>query len=47
MNIENLIDHVIEQIKADIALCDVTSLEELLRFIPRKNLEAYLPEELK
>lgn len=43
---EKLYDKVLEQIKEDIATGDLTALDELIRFIPRKNLEAYLPENL-
>jgi hypothetical protein len=42
---EKLIDRVIEEIRRDIEIGDVTSLEELLNFVPIKNLIAYLPEE--
>ena len=40
-------DEVLEQIKTDIASGDLTALDELIRFIPRQNLEAYLPEKPK
>ena len=40
-----LIDRVLEQIKSDIAMGDLTSLDELLTFVPRENLIGYLPEE--
>jgi DNA-directed RNA polymerase subunit RPC12/RpoP len=40
-----LIDRVIEQIMNDIAIGDITSLEELLTFVPEENLIGYLPEE--
>jgi hypothetical protein len=40
----SVIDKVIEQIKTDISEGDLTALEELLKHIPIKNLEAYLPE---
>jgi hypothetical protein len=40
-----LIDRVIEQIKADLSMGDVTALEELLTFVPKENLLGYLPEE--
>lgn len=41
----NLIERIVEQIKSDLALNDVEALEELLSFVPRENLIAYLPEE--
>lgn len=44
MTTDELIDKVIEQIKTDIEVGDVTAVEELLRYIPAPNLEAYLPE---
>jgi hypothetical protein len=44
---EAFYDEVLEQIKDDIASGDLTALDELLRCIPRKNLEAYLPEKTK
>jgi len=40
-----LIDLVIEQIKKDFEVGDYTAVFELLEFIPRENLIAYLPEE--
>ena len=40
-----LIERVVEEIKRDIDNGDVTALEELLSFIPKENLIAYLPEE--
>lgn len=40
-----LIDRVIERIKEDIASGDVTALDELLTFVPKENLIAFLPEE--
>jgi len=42
---DNLVEAVIDQIKSDIAIEDVTAIDELLRFIPKKNLIGYLPEE--
>ncbi len=41
---QTLIDAVIEQIQRDIAEGDLTALEELLKFVPETNLQAYLPE---
>ena len=40
-----LIERVVEQIKADLSMGDVTAIEELLSFVPRENLIGYLPEE--
>ena len=40
-----LIERVVEQIKSDLSMGDVESLEELLSFVPRENLLGYLPEE--
>jgi hypothetical protein len=40
-----LINRVLEQIKADVSMGDVTAIEELLSFVPRENLIGYLPEE--
>jgi len=41
----SLINRVIEQIKADVSMGDVTAIEELLTFVPKENLIGYLPEE--
>lgn len=41
----NLIDRVLVEIQRDLAMGDLTSLDELLTFIPRENLIGYLPEE--
>jgi len=43
---QQLVDDVIEQIKKDIADGDVTAIDELLKFVPEKNLKGYLPEKL-
>lgn len=40
-----LIERVLEQIKSDLAMGDVEAIEELLSFVPKENLIAYLPEE--
>jgi len=40
-----LIERVLEQIKTDLSMGDLTALEELLTFVPRENLIGYLPEE--
>ena len=47
IDLHNLIDLVIEQIRKDFDNCDETALTELLLNIPRANLEAYLPEDVK
>ena len=41
----SLINRVIVEIQRDFAMGDLTSLDELLSFVPRENLIAYLPEE--
>ena len=40
-----LIDRVLVEIQRDFAMGDLTTLDELLTFVPRENLLAYLPEE--
>lgn len=40
-----LINAVIEQIKKDISINDLTAVDELLSFLPNKSLLQYLPEE--
>ena len=40
----DLIDRVLDQIAQDLEGGDLTALEELLKFVPRENLIAYLPE---
>jgi hypothetical protein len=40
-----LIDRVLVEIQRDFAIGDLTSLDELLSFVPRENLIGYLPEE--
>ena len=40
-----LFDGVIDQLRADIEWRDYTAIEELLKFVPRENLIAYLSEE--
>jgi hypothetical protein len=41
-----VIEAVIEQIKEDLLYGDVSAIYEMLEFLPRKNLLAYLPEEV-
>lgn len=39
-----LFDRVIDQLRADIEWRDFTAIEELLKFVPRENLIAFLKE---
>ena len=41
----DLYDEVLNQIAQDISNSDFTAIEELLQFVPRDKLIAYLPEE--
>jgi hypothetical protein len=41
----SLINRVIVEIQRDFAMGDLTSLDELLSFVPRENLIGYLSEE--
>jgi hypothetical protein len=41
-----IIEAVIDQIKEDLKYGDVSSIYEMLESVPRKNLLAYLPEEI-
>ena len=41
-----IIEAVIEQIKKDFEMNDVTAIYELLESLPKKNLLGYLPEEI-
>jgi|TARA_R110002072_G_scaffold72581_1_gene173392 hypothetical protein len=43
--LQNLIDKVIDQIVIDVNAKDLTSIEELLKFVPEENLIGFLPEE--
>lgn len=40
---QELIDKCLTEIKNDVASGDVTAIDELLKFVPTKNLLAYLP----
>lgn len=40
-----LLDRVVNRIELDLEQGDVSSVEELLDFLPKENLIAYLPEE--
>jgi hypothetical protein len=41
----SLINRVIVEIQRDFAMGDLTSLDELLTFVPKENLIGYLPED--
>ena len=41
---KSLVDRVITQIELDMRGDDLTALEELLKRVPEKVLESYLPE---
>jgi hypothetical protein len=41
---EELIDTVIERIKQDIAVEDLTAIVELLSHVPEQYLKGYLPD---
>lgn len=41
---EELVDLVLEQIKKDISIGDLTALDELVKYIPVRYLMGYLPE---
>jgi len=41
---KSLVDRVITQIELDMRGYDLTALEELLKRVPEKVLESYLPE---
>ena len=43
---KNLLNQVLDQILQDVADGDLTAIEELLKFVPVKNLQAYLPEKV-
>ena len=43
----DLHDEVLNQIAEDLQGGDLTAIEELLKFVPRENLLAYLSEEPK
>ncbi len=42
---DDLIDAVIDQIEEDLFNKDISAIDELLTFVPKENLLAYLPEE--
>lgn len=41
---QELIDRCLAEFKNDVASGDVTAIDELMKFVPSKNLQAYLPE---
>ena len=41
-----IIEAVIQQMREDFEMNDVTAIYELLEFVPKKNLLGYLPEEI-
>lgn len=41
----NLIDKVLEQVKKDVVIGDLTAIEKLLESVPIENLKEFLPEE--
>lgn len=41
-----IIEAVIQQMREDFEMGDVTAIYELLEFLPKKNLLGYLPEEV-
>jgi len=43
-NKQKLIDKVLEQIKKDVAVGDLTAIDELLKSCPDKNLKAFISE---
>jgi hypothetical protein len=40
------IELALEQIVRDVEAGDLSAIEELLKFVPEKNLIAFLPEEI-
>jgi hypothetical protein len=44
--IGDLYDEVLNQITEDIGNSDFTAIEELLKFVPRENLIAFLKEDV-
>ena len=41
-----LFDQVIDQLRSDIEWRDFTAIEELLKFVPRENLIAFIKEDV-
>jgi len=44
MEKQEILDKVLEQVKREVELGDMTALEELLRTIPKDLLQGYLSE---
>ena len=44
MTREELVDAVIEQIQQDVKNADYTAIQELLCYVPEKNLKSFLSE---
>jgi hypothetical protein len=41
---QKLIDQVLDQILQDVAMGDLTAIEELIKNLPNKTLQGFLPE---
>jgi hypothetical protein len=46
LNRHEITELVLEQIAQDMKNWDFTAIEELLQFVPLKNLKGFLPEEI-
>ena len=46
VDFQDLLDEVLNQLAVDIERSDFTAIEELLKKVPKKDLLAYLPEEV-
>ena len=44
-NSKEIIDQVIDQIKEDVGMGDMTAIEELLQNVPEKSMQSYLGED--
>jgi len=44
---QRLIDKVLEKIEYDISVGDVTAVDELLHFVPNKNLMGFLDDQMR
>jgi hypothetical protein len=42
---KEIIDQVIDQIKEDVGMGDMTAIEELLQNVPEKSMQSYLGED--
>jgi len=45
--VTDVIELALEQIVRDVENGDLSAIEELLKYVPEKNLIAYLPEEIQ